>query len=462
MSSPKKAAGLRMFAGRGRAAGPNPRIRTLAMVVALVVVSLSQNLAQSTSGSGEFPSIGGHTSESDSLIPRAFFGMHIGSIQTPWPLADVGMLRLHATHSNWDQIERSPGVYNFKVLDKWIAHARHHNAGLVYTFVAVPQFYSSKPNDRSCNYAPGACHPPQDLNADGTGTDAAFKNFVTALVNHVGNKIQYWEIWNEPNEKTQWIPTDSNLPYSQMVRMAQDAGNIIKAANPSALMLTPAPVGYPTGAEQWLDGYLGAGGGAYADVIAYHGYLNQSWKQGAYPIAENEVRLVGAVRRRMQQHGQENKPMWITEGGWGNIRLTGFKDPILQSAFAARYLLLQQSLGIAHAFWYQWDNSTGAGTLWKGPKQNDLRMPGVAYQQVAKWTSGATLTAACKPYENGTIWTCQYARRQGYQAMAIWNTAGLSEVNVPPQFKRGRGLLGTRWKLGKTVTVGIWPILLEN
>lgn len=432
------------------------------MLVALVAISLSQNLAQSGSVGNEFLPVVRPISQDDSPIPSSFFGMHISSTGTPWPVAEVGMLRLHATHTNWDEIEKTQGNYDFEVLDKWIAHAQQHNVGLIFTFVAVPQFYSSDPNDRSCNYAPGACHPPRDLNADGSGTDAAFKSFVTALVNHVGDQIQYWEIWNEPNQKTQWIPTDGHQPYSQLVRMAKDAGEIIKAANPNALMLTPSPVGYPTGAPEWIGGYLGKGGGKYADVIAFHGYLNPSWKKGDYPVAENEVRLVAAVRNRVKQYGQQNKPLWITEGGWGNIHLTGFKDPVLQSAFAARYLLLQQSLGIARAFWYQWDNPTGAGTLWKGPKQKDVRMPGVAYQNAAEWTNGATITSACEPYDNSTIWTCQYTRSNGYQAMAIWDTAGLTHVNVPPQFTDARDLLGERWKLGNTVTIGTWPILLEN
>ena len=432
------------------------------VLMALLTLPLSQNLALSSSRTGNSPADGPPTRAGNSPITGAFFGMHIASPRTPWPLPDVGMLRLHACHSNWDQIEKSPGVYNFKTLDKWVARARQHKAQPVYTFVAVPQFYSSDPNDRTCNYAPGACHPPQDLNADGSGTDAAFKAFVTAIVNHVGSKIRYWEIWNEPNQATQWIPTDDKLPYSQIARMAQDAQAIIKAANPNALVLTPAPVGYPTGAQKWLDGYLGAGGGQYADVIAFHGYVNPSWKKGDYPIAENEVRLIASVRRRMKEHGQQDKPLWITEGGWGNAHLTGFTDPILQSAFTARYVLLQQSLEIDRAFWYQWDNPTGAGTLWKGPMQNDLRMPGVAYQHIAQWTRGATITAPCKPYEGSTIWTCEYTRPAGYKAMVIWNTAGLSQVDVPPQYKHARGLLGKRWKVGKTVAVGTWPVLLEN
>lgn len=449
-----------------------PYVLTSLLLLTLVVVAPSRQLfAQSASGDETVqgnshrggPTHFGHQNRNGYVIPESFFGMHINRIDTPWPSAPVGAQRLLASGVTWCEMEKSPGEYDFKLLDKWIAQAKENNAPLLYTFVCVPPDFSSDRNDTDCVDGPGTCHPPSDLNADGSGTDADFQKFVTAMVHHVGNKIQYWEIWNEPSQKNSWRPTDPNLPYSQLIRMAKDAREIIKAANPDALLLTPAPVGYPTGAPQWMNGYLAAGGGAYADVISFHGYLNQFWKRGAYPVAEDEVRLVDKIKAIAAQHGQRDKPLWISEGGWGNVHLTGFTNPRLQSAFAARYVLLQESLGVAKAFWYQWDNPNGAGKLWNGPQPEDIRQPGIAYRQVALWTAGATLTSPCAPLPgSGSIWTCSYSRPGGYQAMAVWNTAGDSRIIVPPQFKQYRGLMGKTWQIGTTAPIGIWPILLEN
>lgn len=434
------------------------------VLLELTAAPVGETLAQGDSPSPEASSvIDGQIRQGKYVIPSSFFGMHINKVTTSWPLAQVGGLRLRASQVNWDQIEKSPSVYDFTLLDQWIAEAKQNGATVMYPFVAVPQFYSSDPGDTTCDYAPGACDPPTDLNADGSGTDAAFKNFVAAIVNHVGNQIQYWEIWNEPNQKSQWKPTDSILPYNQLIRMAKDAREIIQAANPNALMLTPAPVGFPTGAPMWLEGYLAAGGGPYADVISFHGYLNQYWKLGAYPVAENEVRLVSRVKYWVAKNGQQDKPLWISEGGWGNVDLTGFTDPRLQTAFIARYVLLQQSLGIAQAYWYQWDNPSGAGTLWLGPRRGQLREPGIAYRQVAEWTGGATLSVPCaSSANNGSVWTCNYTRAGGYQAMAVWNANGYSQFPVPPQYKQYRGLMGHVYPVNHTVRIGPWPILLEN
>jgi hypothetical protein len=431
-------------------------------VLLLAVAPVRKTFAQNESPSPQASSaIDEQIRQGKYVIAGSFFGMHINRTSTYWPLAQVGGVRLRASQVNWDQIEKTPGVYDFSLLDQWIAEAQQNKATVMYNFVAVPQFYSSAPGDTTCDYAPGACDPPTDLNADGTGADSAFKNFVTALVNHVGSQIRYWEIWNEPNQKSQWVPTNPALPYNQLIRMAKDAREIIQAVDPNAVLLTPAPVGFPTGAPLWLAGYLAAGGGAYADVIAFHGYLNQYWKWGAYPIAEDEVRLVSRVKYWVAKYGQQGKPLWISEGGWGNVQLTGFTNPKLQTAFIARYVLLQQSLGIAQAYWYQWDSRNGAGTLWMGPRRDQLREPGFAYRQVADWTVGATLSSPCTPSPNG-VWKCTYTRSGNYQAMAVWNAFGHSRFRVPPQYKQYRGLMGHVYPVKGSVIIGPWPILLEN
>ncbi len=396
------------------------------------------------------------------VIPDSFFGMHINNFGIPFPSQPFASQRLLASNVGWANLETSPGVYNWKWLDDWVAQAQAHNITLIYTFNDVPQFYSSKPGDSSCAYGrtgTGACDPPDDLNADGTGTDAHFKSFVTAIVNHVGNKIQYWEIWNEPNQLNQWVASDPvNHPYDQLMRMEADARTIIKAANPAALILTPPPVGSPHGAPNWMKGYLAAGGGTNADVIGFHSYVCHR-VMGQYPIAEDVAPLVTSIKTLMTQYNQQGKPLWITESGWCRTNYDGFTNENLQTAFLARFLLLEASGGVAKAYWFQWDGGNGAGTLWQTP--NTLRTPGTAYGQVYDWIAGATLSVPCAA--QGTVWTCTYTRAGGYQATAVWNTAGSSTFTYPSQYQQSKDLLGNVTSLsGSSVTIGTWPILLEN
>ena len=405
-----------------------------------------------------------NTASGTYVIPEDFFGMHINTYTDGWPTQPFATQRLLNSNVNWANIETSPGVYNFRWLDQWIAQAQAHNVTLLYTFIDVPQFYSSNPYDSTCSYAGnglGGCHPPSDLNADGSGTDQAFRNFVTAMVQHVGNKIQYWETWNEPNQPTAWQATDPvNHPYSQLIRMQQDAAQIIKAANPNALILTPPPVGYPNGAPKWEAGYLAAGGAAGADVITFHSYVHK-WVWGSQPVAENVATAIHNMVATMQKYNV-TKPLWITESGWGRTDKDGFFDETLQTAFTARYILLEQSSGVAHAYWYQWDSNApyNAGTFFLPPATT--RAPGIAYQQLYNWTAGATLTVPCAA--SSTVWTCQYSRANGYVAMAVWNTAGSSSFSLPTGvYAQYRDLAGNTNVLnGGTVTIGPLPILLEG
>src|SRR5579863_8872188 len=310
---------------------------------------------------------------SSSSIPGTYFGMHINQLTAPWPVVAVGAQRLHDSGVSWAEIETSAGVYDFTQLDKLIARAQTNNVDLLYTFVDVPQFHSSNPTDANCAYpenGDGGCDPPSDLNADGTGTNAAFKAFVTAVATHAGTSIKYWEVWNEPNVLKFWTGTPQ-----QLVRMAQDARCIIKgvgtgctAINANAEMLTPPPTGGPNSVDVWMTSYLAAGGGPYADVIAFHGYVQCPDPNVCPTTPTPEVidLTITNLKNVLASNGQTGKAIFDTEASWGSADLETFNDPDQRSAFLARFIVLHQSAGIARFYWYRWDvgGSGYWGTLW--------------------------------------------------------------------------------------------------
>jgi len=268
----------------------------------------------------------------------------------------------------------------------------------------------------------------------------------------------------------------TNLCYAQLLRMAADAYPILKAYNPNAVIITPAPVGWPGSAQLWMSQYLQwlnkqygtnnncpAGTPPCPDVIGYHGYLNK-WVMGDFPVPENEFQLIKQMKVTVTKLAK-GKQMWITEGGWGNVLLDGYDDEVLQSAFLARYMLLQQSLGIPRAYWYQWDQNGGAGRLWQGPGQYNMRLPGYAYNSIVNWTMGATLSSACGLQKGSSVWVCKYSRSSpaNYKAIIVWNAKGKSTYILPGKFAQYCDLKGNATLIkGKNVQIGIWPLLLEN
>ncbi len=137
----------------------------------------------------------------------------------------------------WPSINTSSGVFNFANLDTILA--QDFTNGLIenmYTLARTPPWATSNPTDTTCHNQTGTggghgeCYPPVDLNTDGSGTNAIWKAWVTAIATHVNNPsyllthghIKYWEIWNEPDNKPFWAGT-----LAQLSRLTEDANCII-------------------------------------------------------------------------------------------------------------------------------------------------------------------------------------------------------------------------------------------
>ena len=121
--------------------------------------------------------------------------------------------------------------------------------------------------------APASVPRPAIWDANGNGTDQYWKDFVTAIVTHSKNNrgihIKYWELWNEPSLPRMWSGT---IP--QLLRMARDAKEIIHGIDPDAVFLTP-PAGLQAPRHrEFMEDWLTAGGGQYADGISFHGYVH--------------------------------------------------------------------------------------------------------------------------------------------------------------------------------------------
>jgi polysaccharide biosynthesis protein PslG len=379
----------------------------------------------------------------------------------PWPTVSFSSARLWDTDTSWAQINTAPGAYDWTTLDAWIEASGKHQVDLLYTLGDTPAFASSNPSDTTCNEGVGECDAPNDVNADGTGTDQSWKEFVTAIATHVGGSIQYWEVWNEPGNLPYWTGT-----YAQMARMAEDARSIILSINPDARMLTPGNASLEAYDMKWWSNYSAAGGLQWADIIATHASVNfHPMSCGVYPQPENLTIDMNNLRADLDKYGAGSKPIWDTEGSWGVTSTDCFTNPDLQAAFLARYYLMHFSEGIVRFYWRGWEDSEGG--LWT--PSAGVNEAGVAYQQMYSWLVGATLTKSCSP--NGTVWTCNLSRSNGYAAQAVWDTSlscgngtcASAPFPAQSQYVRYRNIAGQVTEItGPTVPIGAKPILLEN
>ena len=163
---------------------------------------------------------------------------------------------------------------------------------------------------------------------------AAYAELMGQLAERFAGRVHAWQIWNEPNlieEGNQQIRPEG---YLQLARGASPA---IRAADPSALIVSPG-LG-PTGLmyDDWamddawyLEYLLGLNNGEiiqYFDVFALHAYgagndpdtywpSNPSPNPGWVNGPEFYFRRAEQLHRIMQFAGITDQQIWITETGW--------------------------------------------------------------------------------------------------------------------------------------------------
>ena len=421
-------------------------------------IALQFGTSTITATSGNISGADAVTVPTAPAIPASLFDMTINKTTTPWPTDTFYGQRLLGTGTLWGNLETANGTYNWTTLNKFVSAAQTHGIDLIYTFLGVPQWASSNPSDASCSSWPGSCDPPNDLNSDGTGSNAQWDSFVTKIATQMSPQIKYWELWDEPNVAGYANP--KTWTTAQWIRMASDARQIILGINPKAVILSPGTAVGTT----WLTNFLAAGGGSYVDVIAFHGYANPP---------ESVVSLITPVRAAMAAAGVSSLPLWDTEASWGLD--TALPDPNMQAGSVARLYLLNAANGVARLYWYGWD-FTNRGTLWQTTTSTDCETPsnsgyiclaGTAYGQVYNWMNGAVLSGCSS---SGTIWTCNLARPGGYLAQVMWDSSRTCSNGVcqttpytpPSPFIQYRDLNGNTFTVTGSVPLGAEPIMLEN
>ena len=408
-------------------------------------------------------------------VPATFFGMiaHEGVVKKrPFPSVPFGSLRLWDTHTKWLDLEPKQGVYDWDPLDRWLEAAEAHHLEVLYTFGGVPAWASGDRNDPKCssekkNWGPGSCHPPADLREDGSGSDQAFKDFVTALAKRAHGRIKYWEIWNEPQNLFFW-----NGNMAQMVRMAQDMRTIVKGIDPDAMFVSPGAGWFDEHPEkkqtnwnamQWTDAFMAAGGTKHFDIFAVHAYLKGECPTGRWDSDLIATRIQG-VRKLMKKNGIEDMPIWNTEGSWSKVSRFCTSDRDMQVAFVGQFLIGSWAAGEKRQFWYAWDD-TDTGQLWS--EETGASPAAHAYGEVYKWMVGATLTGCS---ETKTQPTCTFTRPDGSEYLATWDrnqtcsqgNCPTTPVKVDAKFVDYLDLAGGKTKIqNNTVPVGLKPIWLE-
>lgn len=378
---------------------------------------------------------------------------------------------------------------NWTKFEARIARAQQNGADLIMTLGGnIPKWASSDPTGQevSCSLYTTK-HDANGKPIPGTGigegappvSRTVWKDMVSAVVKKANGRIKYWEIWNEPYVCAMFNvrrPTD----YTKyLVDLSYDAYKIIKTNDKSLTVLSPTLYTYKL---DFVDEFLGLGGGRYADVIAIHAYdeyINQHLVGSGGSGAPNGPEMlfikehgVLNLKHILARHNLSTKPIWNTESGYlASSTPGGQPDDAKGAPYVARHLLLSSLAGLDRSYYYSWDlrgKVVALGRELDGEGSNNYTKTaaGVAFETMAKWLTGTTIKAVSTPAADGQPWVVTLLRATtGTTELIVWNPAGNDMAyTVPTGLAFSASLSGgkTGVSAGTATTINGWPQLLTS
>ncbi|MDQ1708659.1 MAG: polysaccharide biosynthesis protein PslG [Frankiaceae bacterium] len=373
-----------------------------------------------------------------------FFGLHIHSPASNWPAVAFGSTRLWDSGVTWKQLQPSRGTWSFSALDAQVAQANAAHKDIIMVLGVTPVWAAARPAE-TANYGAGSASEPKNLD-DWTA-------YVRTLAERYRGKITQWELWNEPNAVLFW----SGGPAA-MVPLAKAAYGVLKATDPGNVVLSPGIIVRTENSPLWLDQYLAAGGGQYADVIAAHFYV----KTGQRP--EHLRPSIERIQAIMAARGVAGKPLWNTESSYGQVRSPAeiFAEP-LASAYVARSMALFAGHGLQRVVWYAWDDHGFTGLYLTRPGGQPTEA-GRVFGLMSTWLVGAR-GYGCTRIDSGKsegAFACAFSRGDE-RFQILWHPGTTVQYAVPAGYRTLRKLDGSSAALTtSTVPVAPVPVLITT
>ena len=175
-----------------------------------------------------------------------------------------------------------------------------------------------------------------------------FAEFAQAVVAHYRGRVNYWQVWNEPDNKNYWRPEPDVAAYATLLKAAYPA---IKSGDPNAQVLSGSVVS-PQPAASFLRQLHDNGAWDSFDIISLHPYTDpRGPEEGQIGIAG-----IGTVRGLADTLG--SKPIWATEFGWSTgpaDRTAGQGVPVdnqTQANYLIRGSVMLRAAGAERVIWY--------------------------------------------------------------------------------------------------------------
>lgn len=208
---------------------------------------------------------------------------------------------------SWADIQpNSSSQYSWSALDNIVNLATQDKLKILGTIAYTPSWASPS----SCG-GNSKCAPANNYE---------FANFAAAVARRYNSDgVKTFEIWNEPNLTTFWLPSPNSNQYTQLLKASYVA---IKQSEPNDTIISGG-LGdldnYPQSINQqtFLTAMYNDGAKPYFDALGFHPY--------SFPALPSYVAswsgwsmmndIPGSIRSIMIANGDSLKQIWITEYG---------------------------------------------------------------------------------------------------------------------------------------------------
>jgi hypothetical protein len=211
--------------------------------------------------------------------------------------------------AGWPDIEKEKGVYSWDETDEAIDAVLKHGITPFVTLTNGNRHYCGigRYDDPKLAAIYGeSISPPVGSKEE---TDA-WLNFVGATVERYGDKIKYWEIWNEPNHRKYWGAPPNAVDYGRLVKVTTEK---IRSILPDAKIIAGSTAGLD---PEYNDTFLNQCDPKILDIISFHQY-------DALP--ENRAFQIDVFLEANYKHNPDFE-FWQGECGFpSSSRTTGFR-----------------------------------------------------------------------------------------------------------------------------------------
>ncbi|MCC6613338.1 MAG: O-antigen ligase family protein [Anaerolineae bacterium] len=220
----------------------------------------------------------------------------------------------------WDGVEQQPGDFDWARYDALVeAVAEVDGLSLVAVLNSTPEWAWQETVDTTEPLPANAVHFPPD--------PAAFAAFASAFAERYGDRIDVYQIWDEPNLTEAWgMGEPRAAEYAALLQAAYDA---IHSADADAQVimgaLAPTVENGPKNVSdlRFLDDLYRIGLADFSDGVAAkpYGFSYPADDRAFDPADPAQLKFAraAALREIMLVHDDGRAPLWISEFGWNHL-----------------------------------------------------------------------------------------------------------------------------------------------